>query len=110
MASEKMYVGREVYLTELLDRTWPPKLEGFSFTSCRIYGPMAVLQLGNVTFANVRFNARNVDEMFFEVAAGAAKVGVVGLLNCSFADCEIDGVAFVGTSEVRDQIQQALGE
>lgn len=109
MAAEKMYVNREVYLTDLLDKTWPPKLDGFSFTSCRIYGPMVVLQLGNVTFANVRFNAGDVDEMFFEVPAGAPKVGVVGLLNCTFADCEIDGVAFVGTREVRDQIQQALG-
>jgi hypothetical protein len=109
MAGEKVYVSREVYLTELLDKTWPSELEGFSFTSCRIYGPMVVLQLGNVTFVNVRFNARDVDEMFFEVPAGTAKVGVVGLRNCTFADCEIDGVAFVGTREVRDQIRQALG-
>lgn len=110
MAGEKAYVSTEVYLTQLLDlQERPPKLEGFRFTSCRIYGPMVVLELGGVMFANCRFNARNAEEMFFEVAAGTAKVGVVGLRNSTFADCDIDGMAVVGTRAVLDQIRRAFG-
>jgi hypothetical protein len=110
MTGEKTYEDTEVYLTDLLDKQDnPPKLDGFTFRKCRIHGPMVVVQVHNVRFNRCEFTVRNIDEMFFEIPAGTPKVGVVGLLDCLFEDCVIDGMAVMGPPDFLDWLRQSFG-
>jgi hypothetical protein len=100
MPDDKTYDSRVIYLSDLLDRHGAaPKLEGFTFTGCQIYGPVIVIPLAGVSFNGCNFKVENPEDMFFEMPEGTRKTGLIGLFDCAFTNCVIEGVAIAGTPE-----------
>jgi hypothetical protein len=96
----KTYVQRDVYLTDLLDkREQPPRLEGFTFTQCRVYGPIVVYPFGAPNVFNHCHFHSSTDAMLYEVPGDSFRIGCVPLIACRFTDCEIENVGIMGTSE-----------
>jgi hypothetical protein len=110
MPAAKTYDGEIIYLADLLDRrVEPPKLEGFAFTGCEVYGPAVVYMIEDVRFDHCRFRiGSDPEEMFFEFPAGSVKTGLVGLLNCVFAECTLTGVAVAGSPEALAPLRGAF--
>jgi SEC-C motif-containing protein len=104
----KVYEERVVFLTELIDkRERPPKLEDFTFTSCQIRGPVVVYPVES-SFSGCRFQ-NDIDSMLYEVPEGSVKVGIVGLIRCTFRDCDIEALGIAGTPAGLDQMRAAFG-
>ncbi len=97
---DKLYIGADISLTDLLDRSRePPRLEGLTFTEYRVRGPVVVYPFGAPNaFNGCRFQ-NPVEAMLFEVPDKSFKVGVVPMIACRFTECEIEGMAFVGPPE-----------
>jgi hypothetical protein len=97
---DKTYIGADVILTDLIDRReQPPRLEGFSFTDCRIHGPILIFPfVAPSAFTGCRFQ-NSSETMLFEFPEGTAKVGAVPLVACRFTNCEIEGMGFLGAPE-----------
>jgi len=108
MTNDKTYEDKIIYLTDLLNkRERPPKLEGFTFTRCQIRGPVVVYPMGG-TISGCHFH-NDAEAMLYEVPEGSTKVGIVGLVDCTFTDCDIESVGFAGTPAQLDQIRSVLG-
>jgi hypothetical protein len=104
----RVYEQRVVYLTDLLDkRKRPPTLEGYTFTGCQIHGPVIIYSMGS-SFSGCNFQ-NDVEAMLYEIPEGATKVGIVGLVRCTFKDCNIEGVGIAGTPADLSQLRAALG-
>jgi hypothetical protein len=96
----KAYTQTDVHLLDLLDKhEQMPRLERFTFTQCVVYGPMVLYPFGapnifrDCTFQNSR------DQMLYEFPANSSRVGAVPLIGCSFVDCDLRNIGFLGTAE-----------
>ncbi|HEX2742908.1 MAG TPA: hypothetical protein VHN16_00715 [Streptosporangiaceae bacterium] len=110
MADDKTYEDRVVYLTDLLDKeSRSPLIQGFTFRGCQIHGPMVVALLRGVTIERCRFEVQDREQMLFEVPEGSVKVGIVGLVDCTFTDCSIQGMAIAGPQSALEQFRKGTG-
>jgi hypothetical protein len=106
--SGKVYKGETIYLADLLNKDeQPPQIRGLSFINCQIRGPVVVFPI------RTNFNActflNHVEEMLFEVPEDSAKVGIVGLMDCTFESCTIRTVGIAGTPEQLSYIRSLFG-
>jgi hypothetical protein len=62
----------------------------------------------NTSLTGCRFQNAS-EEMLFEVPEGSTKVGIVGVINCNFTDCQIAAVGIAGTPDQLAHIRTALG-
>jgi hypothetical protein len=106
MTDNIAYEGQDVYLSELVkDRIGPPMLKNLSFTRCQIHGPIMLAPMGALRLNECHFEVNDLEEMLYEVPDNSMKVGVVGVANCTFTNCNIAAVGFAGTKATLDAIR-----
>lgn len=71
-------------------------IENAEWNGAIIVGPAVLAPLENVSFLNSTFDA-DADSLFIEVPEGRGIVGVIGLKNVTFNDCEFRNVGVAGT-------------
>lgn len=107
--SDRLYDQRVVFLTDLLDkRKRPPTLEDYTFVGCQVRGPVIVYSM-ETTFNGCTFQD-DIESMLYEVPEGASKVGIVGLIRCTFKDCDISAMGIAGTSATLRLVRAAFGK
>jgi hypothetical protein len=79
-------------------------LDGYTFSNCRILGPIVLVPQGQTGFVNCNFGS-GVDEIFWEIPPSRQKVvGAVAVRDCMFSGCTFDGVGLAGPQEFRDKM------
>ena len=105
---DKTYEKTEVYLTDLLDKARrPPILEGYTFSQCKIHGPIITYFGGPNVFDRCTFQDP-VEAIFREVPEGSPVTGVVQLIACRFTECEIEGMGVIGSPDQIAALRQGL--
>lgn len=72
-----------------------------------IWGPALIAPMGNSTFNNCSFNG-DVESLLWEVDPGSLLIGVIGVQNCSFINCNFKGIGIAGTPEILEDFRRAL--
>ena len=85
-----------------------PILSGKTFTRCRIQGPAVVAIMGSTTFEGCNMGRVTDPRSLTFLPQGPLLVGVIGLKDCKFVECEFDFVGFAGPQEVMDDFAQTL--
>jgi hypothetical protein len=83
-----------------------------TFEDCTLYGPAILCSVGTVLMTRCGFRAENPDDVFWELsekqATGQANlVGVIGVEDCVFRDCNFVAIGLAGPPET---IAQWKGE
>jgi len=86
-------------------------LENLEFSNCRIIGPAVLVLLGGVSIIHPRWDAPDLDALFWEVPpTRELVVGAVGVAHCTFSNCRFEQIGIAGPRELRAQIEEAVSE
>ncbi|MCV2396187.1 hypothetical protein OEB99_17895 [Actinotalea sp. M2MS4P-6] len=100
-SDDKSYEDRVVYLTDLIDRTGPPRpLDGFTFVRCVLRGPVVLAPMDGFHMSGCRLDTPSADAMFYEIEPGY-HLGIVPVMNWTMEDCTLENVALAGSAELR---------
>jgi len=89
-----------VRLAELTVTTFT--LDGLTFRNCQIIGPAILIPQGRTGFAHCRWDAPDLDALFWEILpTRAAVVGAVVAHDCMFSACNFTQVGIAGSTELR---------
>ena len=82
------------------------RMKNRTFINCRIYGP-AVFNASAEKSIMIRTTIRQVaEEGLFIETTNAKLSGVIGAENCTFTDCQLYKISFIGSPEVIDALKK----
>ncbi len=82
----------------LEDRTWKGAV---------IVGPAVLAPLDHVTFANSSFDG-DPESLFINLEDGRKYIGLIGLKNVTFDDCEFRNIGIAGTADSIEAFRTGL--
>lgn len=107
LRGEHRFTNRVVRMADLTVNT--TTIEDLSFSNCRIIGPAILALLHDVTIDGAGWNTPSIDAIFWEVSPGrGAVVGVIGVANCSFSNCQFENIGIAGPPQLRAQLETAF--
>lgn len=83
-------------------------IENRRWDGALILGPAVLAPLDNVQISNSAFDALP-EALFIEVPEGSSVVGVIGIRNVIFNDCEFRSVGIAGTRASIENFRQGFG-
>jgi hypothetical protein len=96
----KEFRSETVRLHELIGIGRPPRLQGYVFDDCDVYGP-AVIGPVATEISDCLFNTPDSERgVCIEVAPSQPLLGVIMLYNCRFRRCRFHQVNVAGTAEM----------
>lgn len=102
--------ARAVRLTDLLSPypDQPPILRGRTLEDCVIVGPSIVVLISKVNWTGNHFRAQGPDGLLYPIEEGKPFYGVIGLVDCTFDDCDFWQIGIAATPHDLPLIRQAL--
>ena len=82
-------------------------IEDQSWTGAIIVGPAILAPLERVEIRNSSFDG-DPDALFIEIPEGRGVIGVIGLKNVEFDDCEFRNIGIAGTPESISRFRAGL--
>lgn len=103
----RLFSGATLALTDLVGL--PPIITKTEFHQCRLLGPAVLASLGPVSIRNSTLPPP--EQLIWELPVAEGEVvGAIGLLDCVFDGCSLEGVAFAVPPGGRDDMIRRLRE
>ena len=86
-----------------------PRIEGYTFVNCQIFGPAVLALVENVDLTHCTYEG-DINSMFWEIDPAARPVvfGAVGVKDVRFVACTFTAVGFAGTRELRNMMERSI--
>lgn len=98
---ENYFNKKSIRIIDFLNQDQAPIIEKNTFEDCIIYGPCIFTNMGNSVFDTVNFvGDGKVESILYEITPREKAVGVVGIKDCIFRNCQFKGIGLLGTRDM----------